>query len=371
MQQINKCIDNTFITQVKSQLSSARSTILSNIDCIQQDLMDIYSWRSLDDTIKSLRITCARVHSSDRIIYFTNKLTLIYAQDDSLVADTIVDEDNAPITYSKQSLLSMLQQQYPYTPHNLPFLLDVKIIACSKYHCLFGTLAAVFSLGQGSYGQLGLGENILSVSTPKLVTLPDGESPRSIAVSDFHSCIVTSPNGLLYTFGCGAFYRLGHGDDHDLFVPRRVDSLMAVGSWLPNGQSLGIEKVSCSIWHTLVLTSGVHDVYSWGWNNFGQCSDIDEDTTFDFDDDRQSKRLKSMHSAELPSHNTTESCNLSIPKSTVQQRKKMIIHPERITSLDVLDEEGHKDKPSCHIVDIACGHRFSAFLTASGDILIM
>ena len=34
---------------------------------------------------------------------------------------------------------------------------------------------------------------------------------------------------------------------------------------------LGIAMVSCGVWHTVAVAKDTHDVYTWGWNKFGQC----------------------------------------------------------------------------------------------------
>lgn len=236
----------------------------------------------------------------------------------------------------------------------------VRLVACSSAHLIFATDNSCYAVGHGPQGQLGLGTGILTATIPERIPIAQGETPRSISVSDFHSCIVTHPHGYLYTFGCGAFYRLGHGtDDNNCFVAKRVDCLLAVGAWSSDGQTLGVEKVSCSQWHTAVLTTGVHDVYCWGWNNFGQVSDADESN-----DDLimpLSKRARIENSR-------TQSAGRLILGGTIQPKKKMIVEPERVCSLDLLSDG---PEPTDEVIDLACGNRFTAFLTRRGHILVM
>ena len=33
----------------------------------------------------------------------------------------------------------------------------------------------------------------------------------------------------------------------------------------------GISLVACGVWHTVAVASDTYDVYSWGWNKYGQC----------------------------------------------------------------------------------------------------
>jgi hypothetical protein len=38
-----------------------------------------------------------------------------------------------------------------------------------------------------------------------------------------------------------------------------------------DGSSSGIALVACGIWHTVAVAADTNDVYSWGWNKYGQC----------------------------------------------------------------------------------------------------
>jgi alpha-tubulin suppressor-like RCC1 family protein len=279
--------------------------------------------------------------------YWNGLLTLVGEHEEACSAD---DDYSIPLlsisTYFSKLLAYYCKIEPP--PRSILQPAEVLLIACGNGHCLLGTKRHVFSLGSGTYGQLGLGSSITTAEIPRLLDFPNGETPRCLAVSDLHSCVVTSPNGYLYTFGCGAFSRLGHTDDQDFFSPHRVDALMSVGEWLPNGQSLGIAKVACSLWHTVVLATGTHDVFCCGWNNFGQCgNDLDK---LDWDEQLPAKKRAKVDRSSISSEDQS-SC-------------EMIRTFERIVSLDILDS--NED----FVQDIACGHRFTAFLTNRGNILI-
>lgn len=278
--------------------------------------------------------------------------------------------------------------KYPHLiiPRHISLPLAVTAVACSDSHALIATKSSVYALGHGSYGQLGLGESVLSTDQLQELTLQPGESPRSIAVSNYHSCLVTAPYGHLYTFGCGAFYRLGHGeDDTNYFHPHRVESLLSVGAWQPDGSSTGIAQVCCGLWHTVVLTTGMRDVYVWGWNNFGQCGD--ESTAADGD-----TSTNSGHSSRLHSRSEIDGSHVELVAGQhgqgSQKKFKMLIEPTRLSSLDSLfssysdvrrsdgfaimevDEDNEEDDEDS-VVEIAAGSRFTALRTQHGHLLVM
>lgn len=207
-------------------------------------------------------------------------------------------------------------------------------VVCSSGHALIASKTRCFVVGRGSYGQLGLGRDILEISTfQPLSTIPSNEYPISIAVSEYHSCVVTSPYGYVYTFGNGAYYRLGNGStENNLFYPTLVESLVGVGelneSFIPGG----ICKVSCSTWHTIVVAKCSNDVYGWGWNRFGQIG-------------------------------TDAGVNL-----IADHEERMITTPTRIPLFDELE---YITSTSIKINDVKCGPRFTAFVLNSNRLFLV
>eukprot|EP00522_Entomoneis_paludosa_P013206 CAMPEP_0172454542 /NCGR_PEP_ID=MMETSP1065-20121228/11495_1 /TAXON_ID=265537 /ORGANISM="Amphiprora paludosa, Strain CCMP125" /LENGTH=618 /DNA_ID=CAMNT_0013206885 /DNA_START=42 /DNA_END=1898 /DNA_ORIENTATION=+ len=65
--------------------------------------------------------------------------------------------------------------------------------------------------------------------------------------------------GHLFTWGQGAYGKLGHGTEDCYLIPRRVMEL----------ESVPLQQVACGTCHTVALsTSG--KVYTWGWNSSGR-----------------------------------------------------------------------------------------------------
>ena len=102
----------------------------------------------------------------------------------------------------------------------------------------------LFTFGSGNCGELGVGHLIPHTDELQKVTIYSNnneneiEKVKYIAAGNYYSAAITT-NGSLYTFGCGAYYRLGHGSDDNCLVPTRVVALDGVGDQLPNGTSTG------------------------------------------------------------------------------------------------------------------------------------
>ena len=82
--------------------------------------------------------------------------------------------------------------------------------------------------------------------TACLLSAATGETPAAVS---------------LYTWGQGEDGQLGHHDSEDISRPREVADLADVE----------IEKVTCGAHHTIaVATAPEHEVYAWGWGDFGR-----------------------------------------------------------------------------------------------------
>ena len=80
----------------------------------------------------------------------------------------------------------------------------------------------------------------------------------AVAAGDRHM-VITTADGLLFSFGCGANGRLGHGEDRDELTPRLVERLM----WKK------IKAVACGQNHT-VLCTAEGEVFACGYGGDGQ-----------------------------------------------------------------------------------------------------
>ncbi len=117
----------------------------------------------------------------------------------------------------------------------------------------------VFSWGEGDEGKLGHCSR-LSSDKPRLIEALKSKRVRDVACGSSHSAAITS-SGELYTWGCGEYGRLGHGDNITQLRPKQVRALA--------GQR--VVQVACGSRdaQTLALTDdGL--VYSWGDGDFGK-----------------------------------------------------------------------------------------------------
>ena len=75
----------------------------------------------------------------------------------------------------------------------------------------------------GDDGKLGHCSR-LSCEKPRLVEALKAKRVRDIACGSSHSAAITS-SGELYTWGCGEYGRLGHGDNVTQLRPKQVKAL--------------------------------------------------------------------------------------------------------------------------------------------------
>jgi hypothetical protein len=121
--------------------------------------------------------------------------------------------------------------------------ISIKQIAAGDTHCLVLTNdSKLYTLGTGKNGELGIGARIGFTKTlQKVVNFNKkhfqgngidkleivDEDIKYIAAGSHYSAVI-SATGSLYTFGCGAYYRLGHGSDDDCLFPTRVEALQVL-----------------------------------------------------------------------------------------------------------------------------------------------
>jgi alpha-tubulin suppressor-like RCC1 family protein len=81
----------------------------------------------------------------------------------------------------------------------------------------------LYTCGTNTHGQLGHGDT-LDRPTPKIIELLEGIGPVvQIATGPSYVLAVTD-NGVVYSFGSGSNFCLGHGEQHDEFQPRAIQT---------------------------------------------------------------------------------------------------------------------------------------------------
>ncbi|KAL0814383.1 hypothetical protein Bca101_070826 [Brassica carinata] len=127
----------------------------------------------------------------------------------------------------------------------LTSLASISMLACGGAHVIALTSGGkVLTWGRGNSGQLGHGD-MLDSSLPKPVSFFDDYVVTQASAGWSHSGFV-SDSGCLFTCGNGSFGQLGHGDNMSLYSPAKV-SYFADKS---------VKMVACGMRHSLVLFAG-------------------------------------------------------------------------------------------------------------------
>lgn len=148
----------------------------------------------------------------------------------------------------EQQLLVQIQKSkdcmFANHRHNLiASTMLIKQIATGTSHCLLLTQSCeLYSFGTGSCGELGIGTTIPHTNEPQRVVFHGNLGVKYVAAGAYYSAAITT-DGVLFTFGCGAYYRLGHGSDANCNVPKKVEALEGVGQLLPDGTSTGTNAI--------------------------------------------------------------------------------------------------------------------------------
>ena len=115
-------------------------------------------------------------------------------------------------------------------------------VSCGEKHSLALTSGGdVYSWGDGSLGQLGLGDS-RKQHTPSRIMELSGKMILQCSAGHFHSACVED-TGAVYSWGAGQSGRLGIGDEANVMTPTLVEEL----------QDAGIQTVRCFAEHTMAI----------------------------------------------------------------------------------------------------------------------
>lgn len=140
-------------------------------------------------------------------------------------------------------------------PRNIKSLSDIQIaqVACGYWHShALSRGGQVFSWGHNRYGQLGLGINGQSISTPQIIQSLQGVPFTQISAGGAHSFALTL-SGAVFGWGRNKFGQLGLNDCNDRSYPTLLKSL----------RSQRVIYVSCGEDHTAALTKLSYIVFDY------------------------------------------------------------------------------------------------------------
>ncbi|KAI4812952.1 hypothetical protein KUCAC02_024314 [Chaenocephalus aceratus] len=183
-------------------------------------------------------------------------------------------------------------------PRNIKSLSDIQIaqVACGYWHShALSRGGQVFSWGHNRYGQLGLGINGQSISTPQIIQSLQGVPFTQISAGGAHSFALTlsgavfgwgrnkfgqlglndcndrsyptllkslrsQREGGVFTFGAGGYGQLGHNSTNHEINPRKVFELMGNV----------VTQISCGRQHTMAFTPSCGKMDAFGLAGNGQ-----------------------------------------------------------------------------------------------------
>jgi alpha-tubulin suppressor-like RCC1 family protein len=133
----------------------------------------------------------------------------------------------------------------------------VAMVAAGDDHSLALTAEGdVYSWGRGAWGRLGHGDELDCLSPTMLTRTALANSPAvCVAAGKFHSAAVTS-DGSVWLWGWGEWGQLGAGDTHNRPTPARLKPEVAFGD-------SRVMTVSCGAFHSLAATEE-GAAYTWG-----------------------------------------------------------------------------------------------------------
>jgi alpha-tubulin suppressor-like RCC1 family protein len=280
-----------------------------------------------------------------RDIAFT-KRSLIYVDADGCVHSWVrnkhSDEPDELASPTSRTIL----------PRKIAQKMAVRQLAAGDSHVLvLVTDKSLFSWGSGRNGELGVGTRIDFQESVREVTLPDAtEQVQYIACGGNFSAVISYPSNWVYTFGCGAYYRLGTGSDEDCLSPTKVVELDGVGVMKADGRFSGVKLVSCGTWHAVAVAADTNDVYSWGWNKFGQCGTADQNVGAD---PHSRGGMSISHSDEI----------VATPRRISELDADSLVGSGEYEFDSKSDYAGGRDDGKYEITAVTCGSRHTALLT--------
>ncbi|GMN44779.1 hypothetical protein TIFTF001_013972 [Ficus carica] len=124
----------------------------------------------------------------------------------------------------------------------------------------------VYSCGMNTHGQLGHADTA-DKPTPKIIELLEGYGSIVQISAGPNYVLAVTDNGAVYSFGSGSNFCLGHGEQHDEFQPRVIQTFRRKG--------IHVVRVSAGDEHAVALDSS-GCVYTWGKGYCGALGHGDE-----------------------------------------------------------------------------------------------
>ena len=145
-------------------------------------------------------------------------------------------------------------------PKKIEALAGQRVVAVSagtEHSLAIAADGAVWSWGSGAFGKLGHGDQ-QHMLLPKKIEAFAGRRVVAVSAGDDH-CLAITADGGVWSWGYGGFGELGHGVQQHQLLPKKVEALA--------GQR--VVAVSAGQVHSLAITAG-GALWSWGSGGQGQ-----------------------------------------------------------------------------------------------------
>ena len=130
------------------------------------------------------------------------------------------------------------------------------VVACGGFHTVAATDdGGVWSFGSGLFGALGHGNKEDQASPSRIHHL--GKIRIVAVAAGFAHSIALSAEGFVWTWGCGEYGRLGHGNEDDMTLPNKIQGKF-------DGQP--VQLISAGYSHSIAVTE---DGILWAWGKLG------------------------------------------------------------------------------------------------------
>lgn len=151
-----------------------------------------------------------------------------------------------------------------HVPISVPFPTGVTAwtaVAGGAGHTLaIGNDGSIYSWGDNSLGQLGLG-SITSYNSPQKVAFPTGVTSWTAVAAGAYYSLAVGNDGNLYTWGSNVYGQLGIGSTTDAHVPTLVS--------LPNGVTGWTKIIGAGAFNSLAVGND-GNLYVWGYYGYNE-----------------------------------------------------------------------------------------------------
>jgi len=229
----------------------------------------------------------------------------------------------------------------------------VQVAAGSEHSCALTSNGKVYIWGGNEDGQLGLGESLQTLLIPRLILNLHKFNIREVSCGASHT-MALADNGAIFSWGRGANGRLGHGNETAVNEPKKIQSL----------KNIQVIRISCGWSHSMCIDS-LGQVYTWGKGADGRLGHSDESDQLvpklvDFFGEKKSFDISGgyYHSAvviedTLYTFGWNEFGQCGFPNS---HNLTQVLYPRKVDAL-----KGKK------VVEISCGGFHTVCLTENGE----